>query len=64
MMTHEEEYLEIHSKYVIKELYDMLTDNKDLYINDNIVLNKYLFLYKELNELEISSLWHFVDFDL
>ena len=35
MMTHREEYLEIHSKYVIKELYDMLTDNKDLYINDN-----------------------------
>ena len=35
MMTHEEEYLEIHSKYVIKELNDMLTDNKDLYINDN-----------------------------
>ena len=34
-MTHEEEYLEIHSKYVIKELNDMLTDNKDLYINDN-----------------------------
>ncbi len=34
-MTHREEYLEIHSKYVIKELNDMLTDNKDLYINDN-----------------------------
>ena len=34
------------------------------YMNDNIVLNKHPFLSLELKELEISSVWHFVDFDL
>ena len=46
--------------YVLIKLYH---SRFKLNMND-IVLNKHPFLSMELKELEISSLWHFADFDL
>ena len=47
--------------YVLIKLYH---SRFKLYMNDNIVLHRHPFLSLELRELEISSQWHFIDFDL